>query len=142
MVALTQCWYTRVHRPERERHRDDDGSLTSTCRYCHRHLVSWDRGHWTLADGLDVSRLVELTSGRTLTLIDEVDDLIVRRFPIRHLDCEADVDAFKQQLREQYGLDDPGSALVLRDSAPARKRKPRIQPGGDPRPDPESSPNC
>jgi len=136
MVALTQCWYTRVHRPERERHRDSDGSPTSRCRYCHRPLVSWDRENWTLADGLDVSRLVELTSGRTLTLIDVVDDLIVRRFPIRHLGNEAEVEAFKQQLRNQYGLDEPGTSLVLRDSAPARKRRPRLQPGGDPLPDP------
>lgn len=132
MVALTQCWYTRIHRPERERHRDSEGSLTSTCRYCHRPLVSWDRENWNLADGLDVSRLVEMTSGRTLTLIDVLDDLIVRRFPIRHLDNEADVDAFKQQLREQYGLDDPATPLVLRDSAPPRKRRPRLHPSGDP----------
>jgi hypothetical protein len=137
MVALTQCWFTRAHRPVRERHRDSDGSLTSTCRYCHRPLVSWDRENWNLANGLDVSRLVELTSGRTLTLIDMLDDLIVRRFPIRHLDNEADVEALKQELRVQYGLGDPGSTLVLRDSSPPRKRRLRIQPGsGDPLSDP------
>lgn len=132
MEALTQCWFTRVHRPVRERHRDDDGSLNSTCRYCHRPLVTWDHANWNLANGLDMSRLVELTSGRTLTLIDMSDDLIVRRFPIRHLDNEADVDAFKLELRAQYGLDDPATALVLRDSAPPRKRKTRVQPGFEP----------
>ena len=124
MQALTQCWYTRAHRPVKERHRADDGSLTSTCRYCDRPLVSWDHTNWNLANGLDVSRLAELTNGRTLTLIDMVDDLIVRRFAIRHLDSEADVDAFKQDLRAQYGLDDPGTKLVLRDSSPPpRKRR-------------------
>lgn len=131
MEALTQCWFTRVHRPERERHRQDDGSLTSTCRYCHRPLVSWDRDNWNLANGLDVSRLAELTSGRTLTVIDTLEDLIVRRFPVRHLDSEAAIDTFKQELRTQYGLDDPGTTLVLRDSAPPAKRKPRTQPGSD-----------
>ena len=130
MQALAQCWFTRVHRPERERHRADDGSLASTCRYCRRALVSWDRETWNLADGLDVSRLAELTSGRTLTVIDMVDDLIVRRFAIRHLEDEAAVDAFKQDVRTQYGLDDPASTLVLRDSAPTpRKRKIRPDPG-------------
>jgi hypothetical protein len=136
MEALTQCWFTRVHRPERERHRESDGSLTSTCRYCHRPLVSWDRENWNLSNGLDVSRLAELTTGRTLTLIDMLDDLIVRRFPIRHLEDEAAVEAFKQELREQYGLDEPGSTLVLRDSSPP-PRKRRIRPSaGDPLPPP------
>jgi hypothetical protein len=136
MQALTQCWYTRAHRPVKERHRGEDGSLTSTCRYCERALVSWDRVNWNLADGLDVSRLAELTNGRTLTLIDTVEDLIVRRFPIRHLVDEAEVEAFKQDLRAQYGLDDPGTSLVLRDSAPPlRKRRIRIDPG-EPAPGP------
>jgi hypothetical protein len=134
MVALTQCWYTRVHRPVRERHRDSDGSVTSTCRYCDRPLVTWDHHSWNLANGLDVSRLAELTSGRTLTLIDMLEDLIVRRFPIRHLDNEADVEALKRELRDQYGLDEPGSSLVLRDSAPPRKRKVRFPPGAEARP--------
>jgi len=131
MEALTQCWFTRVHRPVRERHRDDDGALTSMCRYCHRPLVSWDHANWNLANGLDMSRLAELTGGRTLTLIDSLEDLIVRRFSIRHLETEAEVDAFKQELRAQYALDEPGTTLVLRDSAPPRKRKPRFQPGSD-----------
>jgi len=131
MEALTQCWFTRVHRPVRERHRDSDGSLTSTCRYCHRPLVSWDHDNWNLANGLDVSRLAELTGGRTLTLIDSFEDLIVRRFSIRHLETEAEVDAFKHELRAQYGLDAPETTLVLRDSAPPRRRKTRLQPGSE-----------
>jgi len=137
MVALTQCWYTRVHRPMRERHRDSDGSLTSNCRYCNRPLVSWDRENWSLSGGLDVSRLADMTSGRTLTVIDMLDDLVVRRFPVRHLDNEADVDALKQELRAQYGLDEPGTTLVLRDSAPPRKRRIRFPAAPhEPAPDP------
>ncbi len=131
MEALTQCWFTRVHRPERERHREEDGSLTSTCRYCQRPVVSWDRENWNLSGGLDMARLVELTSGRTLTLIDTLGDLIVRRFPVRHLECEADIDAFKQDLRAQYGLDDPDTTLALFDSAPRQRRKTRIRPDGE-----------
>ncbi len=132
MEALTQCWFTRVHRPERERRRQSDGSVASTCRYCHRQLVSWDRENWSLSDGLNVSRLAETTNGRTLTLIDMVEDLIVRRISIRHLETEAEVDAFKAELATQYGLNEPGSTLVLRDSAPpARKRKSRPDPEPD-----------
>ena len=130
MQALTQCWFTRVHRPERARHRVGDGALTSACRYCQRPLISWDHETWNLANGLDMSRLTELTSGRTLTLIDMVDDLIVRRFAIRDLYDEAAVEAFKQDLRRQYGLDNPASTLVLRDSAPPlRKRRARPHAG-------------
>ena len=140
MEALTQCWFTRVHRPVRERHRESDGSISSTCRYCQRPLVSWDRQNWNLSNGFDVSRLVELTSGRTLTLIDTVGDLIVRRISIRHLETEAEVDAFKQDLRAQYGLDDADNTLELLDSAPARARRTRGKPAppdaGDALPDP------
>ncbi len=130
MEALPQCWFTRVHRPDRERHRQADGSVTGTCRYCQRALISWDRENWGLSDGLDVSRLVEMTTGRTLTLVDTLGDLIVRRFPVRHLGSEAEIDAFKNDLRAQYGLDDADTTLELRDSAPLRaRRKARIQPG-------------
>jgi hypothetical protein len=130
MESLTQCWFTRVHRPHRERHRQVDGSVTGTCRYCQRALVSWDRENWSLSDGLDVSRLVEMTTGRTLTLVDTLGDLIVRRFPVRHLGSEEAIEAFKHDLRAQYGLDDPDTTLELRDSAPPRaRRKARIQPG-------------
>lgn len=123
MEALTQCWFTRVHRPERERHRESDGSVSSTCRYCQRPLVSWDRVNWNLSNGLDVSHLAEITSGRTLTLIDTLDDLIIRRFPVRHLGSEAEIEALKQELRAEYALDEPGSTLVLRDSAQPRGRR-------------------
>jgi hypothetical protein len=133
MEALTQCWFTRVHRPARARQRQSDGAVSSTCRYCQRTVVSWDRENWTLSNGLDVSRLVETTSGRTLTLFDTLGDLIIRRFPVRHLDDEGAVTAFKLQLRAEHGLDEPGSMLELRDSAPPRaKRKPKAVPLSDP----------
>jgi len=133
MEALTQCWFTRVHRPARARRRQSDGSVSSTCRYCERTVVSWDRENWTLSNGLDVSRLVETTSGRTLTLVDTPGDLIIRRFPVQHLDDEDAVIAFKLQLCAEFGLDEPGSTLELRDSAlPPIKRKPRALPPASP----------
>ena len=137
MESLTQCWFTRVHRPVRERHREDDGSLHSTCRYCHRPLVTWDHENWNLATGFDVSRLAELTSGRTLTLIDTTGDLIIRRFPVRHLETEEEVDAYKAELRAMFNMDDPDSTLILRDSAPSRRRKTRTPP---PSPPPDALP--
>lgn len=129
MKALTQCWFTRVHRPARARQRQSDGAVSSTCRYCQRTVVSWDRENWTLSNGFDVSRLVETTSGRTLTLVDTQGDLIIRRFPVRHLDGEDAVAAFRLVLRAEHGLDEPGTTLELRDSAPPRvKHKPKVVP--------------
>lgn len=117
MQALTQCWFTRTHRPARVRHREADGSVTSTCRYCERAIVSWDRTAWSLADGFDVARLAETASGRFLTLYDTAADFVVHRYPVAHLNDEEAIAAFKLQLRAEHGLDDPHSALELRDSA-------------------------
>lgn len=115
--ALTQCWFTRIHRPERARAHAGDGSTTSTCRYCRRAIVSWDRAHWSLADGFDVTRLAETVSGRFLTLYDAAGDFVVHRYPVGHLADEAAVEAFKAALAAEHGLDDEGSTLSLLDSA-------------------------
>jgi hypothetical protein len=136
MEALTQCWFTRVHLPEHARERHDDGSITSTCRYCQRSIVTWTKGAWSLADGFNVSRAAELASGRYLTLHDVAADFVVRRFTLGHLPDEDAVQAYKEQLREQFGLDDPQSTLDLLDSqSPARRvhaRRPSFLPPGSP----------
>ena len=123
--ALTQCWFTRVHLPERQRHRHDDGSTASTCRYCHQPIVSWDHRSWSLARGFDVSRLAATVSGRFLTLYDAASDFVLHRYSVAHLADEVAVEAFKQDLRAQYGMDDPHNTLELRDSAPPA-RPPRV----------------
>ena len=127
--ALTQCWFTRIHLPERHRHREADGSINSTCRYCHKPIVSWNRDSWTLATGFDVSRLAETASGRHLSLYDREGDFVLHRYPVAHLNDEAAIDAFKDRLRGEYGLDHADSTLELRDSArPARShRKPTLR---------------
>ena len=130
MEALTQCWFTRVHLPERAREHYDDGSVISSCRYCQRRIVSWTSNTWSLADGFNVSRAAELACGRYLTLQDVASDYVVRRFAVAHLPDEEAVAAYKNELREQFGLDDPESTLDLLDSqsparrVPARKSNP------------------
>jgi hypothetical protein len=136
MEALTQCWFTRVHHPEPARERQEDGSVISTCRYCQRRIVTWTKNAWSLADGFNVSRAAELASGRYLTLHDVATDFVVRRFALAHLPDEEAVEAYKQELRERYALDDPDTTLALIDSQPpARKaaaRKPSPSPPGTP----------
>jgi hypothetical protein len=122
MEALTQCWFTRVHHPEHARQRQDDGSATSTCRYCRRRIVTWTKGAWSLADGFNVSRAAELASGRYLTLHDLATDFVVRRFALSHLPDEEAVEAYKNELRERFALDDPDSMMELLDSQAAPRR--------------------
>lgn len=120
--ALTQCWFTRIHLPTRYRYREEDGSVSSTCRYCHKPVVSWEKDAWSLDTGLNVSRLAQTASGRYLSLYDIAGDFIVHRYPIAHLHDEQAVEAFKDELRAQYRLDEADSTLELRDSARPRKQ--------------------
>ncbi|WP_225205153.1 hypothetical protein [Novosphingobium huizhouense] len=132
MQALTQCWFTRMHRPERWIEHDEDGSHLSACRYCERRIVSWDRDSWYLADGFNVSRLAETVGARSLTLVDVTEDLVVHRFPLAHLVDEAAVDALKQQIAAEYGLGEAGSPLRLIDSGPGPRGRPRPRPRAAP----------
>lgn len=122
MEALTQCWFTRVHHPEHARERQEDGSVISTCRYCQRRIVTWTKGSWSLADGFNVSRAAELASGRYLTIHDVATDFVVRRFALSHLPDEEAVEAYKDELRERFALDDPDTTLQLLDSQPPARR--------------------
>lgn len=115
--ALTQCWYTREHRPTALRYHEDDGSTFSICRHCGRRIVTWGKHRWSIADGLDISRLAEKVVGRFLTVLDKADELVVRRFTVDHLPDELAIEVFKDELRERYGMDEPGSDLTLVDSA-------------------------
>ena len=134
MEALTQCWFTRVHHPEHARERQEDGSVISTCRYCQRRIVTWTKGSWSLADGFNVPRAGELASGRYLTIHDVATDFVVRRFALSHLPDEEAVEAYKDELRERFALDDPDTTLELIDSQPparrAAARKPSPLPPG------------
>ena len=125
-VALSQCWFTREHQPNAVRFHEDDGSTFSICRHCGRRIVTWGKHRWSIADGLDISRLAETTTGRFLTVLDKADELVVRRFTVDHLPDEAAIELFKDELRERYGMDEPGSDLTLIDSAmtkPARRAR-------------------
>jgi len=127
-VALSQCWFTREHWPTPLRFHEDDGSTFSICRHCGRRIVNWGNHRWSIADGLDISHLTELVSGRFLTVLDSADELVVRRFTVGHLPDEEAIEAFKEELRERYGMDEPGSDLTLVDSAERGRTRPRKPP--------------
>ncbi|MBC2653695.1 hypothetical protein H7F50_17870 [Novosphingobium flavum] len=120
MKALTQCWFTRVHIPESRAHKEPDGTLTSYCRHCDRPIMSWDRHRWFLADGFNVTQLAETVSGRFLVLLDSVEETIIGRWSVQHIEDAAELEAFKRTLCEQHGVGQPGATLELYDSGDAR----------------------
>lgn len=119
MRALTQCWFTRVHVPRRRPLAEEDGSQSATCRHCSRRIVSWAKGSWHLADGFNVTRLAETSAARFLYIVDMLDDVVVRRFPLTHLGTEDDIRAYAAEISHAHGIDEPGSRLALRDSRAA-----------------------
>lgn len=132
MLALTQCWFTRTHVPEGNGKRDGTGIWRSDCRHCDRPIISWDKKAWHLAEGFNLLNVYQGIEKPFLYLIDTRNDFVVARFPIDHLTTEDAVEAFADQIKADNAVDDPESALALRDS---RKRKfPRARreagPGG------------
>lgn len=127
-VALSQCWFTRQHQPTAWRAHEDDGAIYSICRHCGRRIVTYGKHSWSIADGLNVTRLAETVTTRFLTVLDSADELVVRRFTVDHLPDEEAIDAFKLELRERYGMDEPGSDLTLLDSADKKVPRPRKAP--------------
>lgn len=120
MLALTQCWFTRTHIPAHAGRRDGDGVYRSECRHCDRPIISWDKQAWHLAEGFNLLSLYQGMEKPFLYLIDTRNDFVVARFPIDHLRFEDEVEAFAETIRADNAVDDPESALALRDS---RKRK-------------------
>ncbi|MBW8752767.1 MAG: hypothetical protein JF595_01230 [Sphingomonadales bacterium] len=121
MPALTQCWYTRIHVPVGRKQRESDGSYTARCRHCHKPITSWNKGAWYPADGFNISRLRDSTSGRLLYVIDVVDELIVAKYPIDHIKGVNALRDFKLEIRAAHGVDELGSTLRLIDSKEAAR---------------------
>lgn len=116
MLALTQCWFTRVHVPQRRPVAAGNGSHTATCRHCARRIVSWAKGSWHIADGFNVAQLAESSAARFLYIVDARQDFIVARFPVSHLADEDAVRAYATDLKQAHGIDEPDAGLSLRDS--------------------------
>ena len=129
-LALTQCWFTRAHKAVSPGRRGSDGVFRSTCRYCERPIVSWDRESWHIADGFNILEIENKTQVEFLYLLDTHDDVVIARFPITHLETEAEIEAFAKQIAESNGLDQEGNTLELRDSRKAKASggKPKKRP--------------
>lgn len=117
MPALKPCWFSRIHRPSgRSCSHGQDGAHVSTCRHCGKRIISWTRKQWQLADGFNITRLIETTGTRFLYLVDHLDDMVLARFPVTHLESEDDIKAYALELKEAHHVDDAGSCLMLLDS--------------------------
>ncbi|OYU36332.1 MAG: hypothetical protein CFE35_03220 [Novosphingobium sp. PASSN1] len=100
--------------------------------------MTYGKHRWSIADGLDVTRLAETVTTRFLTVLDSADELVVRRFTVDHLPDEEAIAAFKLELRERYAMDEPGSDLTLLDSADKKADRPRKAPPMPVRREPDS----
>ena len=120
MLALTQCWFTRTHVPDYPGRKSSEGVFRSDCRHCDRPIISWDKKAWHLAEGFNLLSVYSGMDKPFLYLIDTRNDFVVARFPIDHLSFEDEVEEFAEKIRADNAVDDPESALALRDS---RKRK-------------------
>ena len=123
MLALAQCWFTRKHVPTQSGRRNREGVYHSDCQHCRRSIVSWDRTAWHLAEGFNLLQLTQGAEEAFLFLVDTRDDMVVARFPIDHLDTEAEVRAFSQQIRIDYQMDRLGNTLELRDARKGKRRQ-------------------
>ena len=68
------------------------------------------------SESANVSRLRDSTGGRHLYVIDVIDDFVIARYPIDHLQSVAAIRALREELCATHGLKEPGCTLELRDS--------------------------
>ena len=142
MFALTQCWFTRAHKPDHAGRRDAKGVYHGACRYCDRPIISWDRQAWHLAEGFNLMQVYQDAQTPFLYLVDTRDDFVVARFPVDHLQSEDEISAFAQKIQQENNVGDPDSFLILRDSRKPHRvwRGEGLPPPSDPLPEPEVSP--
>ena len=128
MLALAQCWFNREHTPAYSARRGGDGIYRCVCRHCKRSIMSWDKRMWHLADGFNLHEACQDLDTSFLYLVDNRSDSVVARFPIDHLANKAEIDAYSKQIREDRGVDEPGSFLELRVSRSRTSGKRRAKP--------------
>ncbi|RVU03900.1 hypothetical protein EOE18_13655 [Novosphingobium umbonatum] len=114
-LALTSCWFTRHHAPLMMPKARVDDSFYAQCRHCKRPIFSMDGKQWHIDGGFNAETLGDAATS-FLSIVDDLDAVIVARVPVPLSASEEDVEALKLKLREQYGLDEPGNTLSLRDN--------------------------
>lgn len=142
MLTLTPCWFLRRHTPSDSISRKQSGVYFSSCRFCERPIISSDRNNWDLAEGFNLNTVYASSSSNYLYIVDLLNDLVISRFSIDHLSCEAEIAAYAEQITHDYGIDKSDGTLALRDSRNGSRRKRRTAPAPtaaaapiEPRPD-------
>jgi len=119
-LALTQCWYTRSHRPAHSPKEPVDGAFYAYCRHCRRPIFSIDGQFWHIDGGFNMETLGDKANS-FLSVVDVVDGMIVARVPVDPATDEAVVDALKEQIKEQYGIGEEGNNLAIHDNRPGKR---------------------
>lgn len=123
-LALTQCWFTRKHLPNHKPRVRFEGAFYAHCHHCRRPIFSLDGAMWHIDGGFNVDTLGEAANA-FLSVDDPVDGITLARIPIDPAANPDDIAALIEQIRKDYGLDERGNTLVLRDH---RLGKPRPAP--------------
>jgi hypothetical protein len=92
-----------------------DDCFYAQCRSCKRAIFSMDGKLWHIDGGFNAETLGEVAAS-FIAIIDDFNAMIVARIPVPLGASEEEVDGLKILLREQYGLDEPGSNLSMRDN--------------------------
>ncbi|MGV3511710.1 MAG: hypothetical protein ACO1OX_06860 [Novosphingobium sp.] len=112
--TLTQCWYTREHKPGHQRTRGDGGITHATCRHCHRPIRSHGGKSWVLADGIDLDELATRSSIRFICVTSLADGLVIARYPLERDADERTVSAKLAEIVARHGAAEAGSGLDVR----------------------------
>lgn len=116
MPALTQCWYTRAHRPAHVERDRESGIYHGTCRYCGRAIDSWNRDSWHLSDGFNIESIARTVRERFLYLVDTDEEFVIARFTVSHLQDEAEIEAYRAHLHETHCTGEDAVNMEVRDS--------------------------
>jgi len=113
-LALTQCWYTRAHRPLQIPREAVEGAFYAYCRHCRRPIFSQDGRFWHIDGGFNIETLGDLANS-FLSVEDIADGMTIARFPLSPDADEAEVEALKEQITKDFGIGEEDNALTIRD---------------------------
>lgn len=126
-LALTQCWYTRQHRPVATPRERVEGAFYAYCRHCRRPIFSCDGQYWHLDGGFNMETLGEKANS-FLSVVDVADGMIVARVAVPPEADESFVEALKAEIAERYGIGQHNTNLAIRDNRPGKHPAPRSNP--------------
>ncbi|WP_243652592.1 hypothetical protein [Novosphingobium sp. PhB165] len=102
-----------MHQPDGRREREEDGSILCTCRHCRKQIRSREGKVWNLAEGLDLDALAASCMSSHFSVVDAADGVVIARYPLPEGSDEEAIEALRDRLCAQHGIE-PGGDLEVR----------------------------